>query len=103
MYAIVETGGKQYKVSVGETVEVERLDVEPGETVDLPRVLMVGDGDDVRVGRPILEDAKVSATVLKHGRGPKLTIFKYRAKQRYRRKGGHRQDYTCLRIDEIQA
>ena len=101
MYAVVETGGKQYKVSVGETVDVERLDAEPGETVALTQVLMVGDEENVQVGRPILEDAKVSATVVEHGRGPKLIVFKYRPKQRYRRKTGHRQGYTRLRIDEI--
>ncbi len=103
MYAVVETGGKQYKVSVGDTVDVEKLDANAGDTVHLPRVLMVADGEDVRVGRPVVEGATVSATVLRHGQARKVLVFKYRAKERYRRKVGHRQQYTRLRIDGIQA
>ncbi len=101
MYAVIETGGKQYKVTVGQTVDVERLDAEVGDLIDLDRVIMVADGEDVRIGRPALDDASVSATVLQHGRGRKVIVFKYRAKERYRRKAGHRQNYTRLRIDEI--
>ncbi|HHX65324.1 MAG TPA: 50S ribosomal protein L21 [Chloroflexi bacterium] len=103
MYAVVETGGKQYKVMVGQTVDVERLDANVGDRVELDRVLMVSDGEDVQVGRPVVENARIAATVLEHGRGKKVIVFKYRAKQRYRRKKGHRQEYTRLRIDEIQA
>ena len=103
MYAVVETGGKQYKVQVGQTLDVELLDVNIGDTVELNRVLMVADEGSVRVGHPVLDDAKVAATVMSQVRGPKLIIFKYRAKERYRRKNGHRQDYTRLRIDEIKA
>ena len=102
MYAVVETGGKQYKVTVGETIDVERLKAEIGETVQLDRVLMVADGEKVQVGSP-MDGASVSATVVDHDRARKVIVFKYRAKQRYRRKTGHRQDYTRLRIDEIKA
>jgi len=103
MYAVVETGGKQYKVTVGETIDVERLKAEIGETVQLDRVLMVADGEKVQVGSPVVDGASVSATVVDHDRARKVIVFKYRAKQRYRRKTGHRQDYTRLRIDEIKA
>ncbi|NLG52282.1 MAG: 50S ribosomal protein L21 [Chloroflexi bacterium] len=103
MYAVVETGGKQYKVTVGETIDVERLKADIGETVELDRVLMVADGEQVQVGSPVVDGASVSATVVDHDRARKVIVFKYRAKQRYRRKTGHRQDYTRLRIDEIKA
>lgn len=103
MYAVVETGGKQYKVSVGETVDVELLKANVGDKVELDRVLMLADSESIQVGQPNVPQAKVQATVVAHGRGEKLIIFKYRAKQRYRRKNGHRQDYTRLRIDAIIA
>ncbi len=101
MYAVVETGGKQYKVSAGEIVEVESLPVEVGERIELDRVLLVADGDKVHVGQPTVEGAKVLATVTDHVKGPKIIIFKYIPKERYRRKKGHRQGYTRLTIDEI--
>lgn len=103
MYALIETGGKQYKVQVGETVDVELLDANVGEAVELDRVLMVADGETVRVGRPMVDEAVVKATIVEHGRGRKVIVFKYRAKQRFRVKNGHRQGYTRLRIDEIVA
>jgi len=103
MYAVIETGGKQYRVEVGQTVDIERLKASVGDTVELDRVLMVGDGEKVRVGCPVVEDAKVLAKVVSHGRGRKVTVFKYRPKQRYRRKRGHRQNYTRLRIENIEA
>lgn len=103
MYAIVETGGKQYKVAVGDTVDVERLDAEVGEAVALDRVLMVADEEGVRVGQPAIEGGQVSATVLEQGRGKKVIIFKHRPKKHSRLKKGHRQDFTRLRIDAIQA
>ena len=103
MYALVEAGGKQYKVTVGQIVDVERLLADVGETIDLDRVLLVCDGEAVQVGRPILEEAKVSAMVMDHGKGDKVIVFKYRPKQRYRVKRGHRQEYTRLRIDAISA
>lgn len=103
MYAVVETGGKQYRVAVGETVDVEKITQEPGETVVLDRVLIVSDEGNVRIGQPVVDGAAVSATVLRHGKGRKVVAFKYKAKERYRRKKGHRQEYTRLRIDDIQA
>jgi large subunit ribosomal protein L21 len=103
VYAVVESGGKQYKVAVGQTVDVEKLSVEPGEAVTLDRVLLVADGDKVQIGRPTLGDASVSATVVEHGLRRKQIIFHYAPKQRYRVKKGHRQQYTRLHIDEIKA
>jgi large subunit ribosomal protein L21 len=103
VYAVVETGGKQYKVSVGDTVDVELLPVAPGQTVTLDKVLLVADDQGVRVGQPTVEGAKVRATVLEHGKGRKVVVFKYKAKNRYRRKTGHRQWFTRLRVDEILA
>jgi large subunit ribosomal protein L21 len=103
MYAIVETGGKQYRVKPGDTVAVERLDSEPGETLDLDRVLLVaGNGDDrTRVGSPGVAGAVVRAEVLEHIRGEKIIVFRYKSKVRYRRKTGHRQSLTRLRITDI--
>jgi large subunit ribosomal protein L21 len=103
MYAILETGGKQYKVRPGDTIEVEKLPSEPGDTVELSRVLMVGDGPDVTVGTPLVEGATVVADVVDQHRGPKIIVFKYKSKVRYRRKTGHRQSLTRLRIKEIQG
>ena len=92
MYAIVETGGKQYRVRPGDTIAVERLSGEPGDTLDLERVLLVGgDGDETRLGTPALEGAVVRAEVIEHGRGQKIIVFRYKSKVRYRRKTGHRQ------------
>ena len=103
MYAVIETGGKQYKATVGATIDVEKLDAEVGQAIELDRVLMVAEEGRVRVGRPILDNATVSATVVEHGRKRKVIVFKYRAKQRYRRKAGHRQWYTRLRIEAIKG
>ena len=103
MYAVVESGGKQYKVSVGQTLDVEKLDVEQGESVTLDRVLLVADGADIAVGQPTVKGATVSATVMEHGLGSKQVIFHYRPKQRYRVKKGHRQPYTRIRIEEIKV
>lgn len=101
MYAVVETGGKQYKVTAGETIEVEKLPLKVGQKVELDKVLLVGDGNTVRVGNPTVEGAKVMATVAGQGKGRKVIVFKYKPKNRYRRKSGHRQAYTRLRIDKI--
>ncbi|MFH1086295.1 MAG: 50S ribosomal protein L21 [Chloroflexota bacterium] len=103
MYAVIETGGKQYRVEVGQTIDVERLEAGVGDPVTLERVLLVSDDATTRVGQPTLVGASVAATVVEHTRGPKLIAFKYKAKERYRRKLGHRQDYTRLRIDDIRA
>ena len=101
MYAILETGGKQYKVRPGDTLQVEKLPAESGETVELDRVLMLADGDTVKVGTPLVDGARVMAEVVDQSRGPKIIVFKYKAKVRYRRKTGHRQSLTTLRIKEI--
>lgn len=101
MYAVVETGGKQYRVEQGMTVQVERLDAEPGATVTLDRVMLVGDGEDLSVGAPVVKGASVVATVVGHGRGRKVVVMKYKPKAHYRRKTGHRQGYTTLKIDKI--
>ena len=101
IYAVVETGGKQYKVSPGQTIDVERLDVAEGDTVELDKVLLIADGDKVTVGQPIVEGAKVVATSQGEGKGEKIIVFKYKSKVRYRRKKGHRQFYTRLLIDRI--
>lgn len=103
MYAVVESGGKQYKVTVGQTIDVESLPAEVGETVELDRVLMVAEGENISVGRPTLENVRVTARVVAHGRGRKVIAFKYMAKERLRRKLGHRQNYTRLYIEAIDA
>lgn len=102
MYAIIETGGKQYKVEVGQEIYVEKLDVEPNETVTFDKVLFVG-GETVKVGTPTVEGATVTAKVVKNGRGKKIIVFKYKPKKNYRRKQGHRQPYTKLVIESINA
>ena len=101
IYAVIETGGKQYKVTPGQTVDVERLDVTAGNTVDLDRVLLIVDGDKVTVGTPLINGARVVATSQGEGRGKKVIVFKYKPKVRYRKKTGHRQFYTRLAIDKI--
>ena len=101
MYAVIETGGKQYRVEVGTELEVELLDVEPGKTITIDRVLLVADGDESTIGRPLVADASVSAEVVTQTRGPKLISFKYRPKARSRVKKGHRQELTVLRIADI--
>ena len=101
MYAVIETGGKQYRVEVGTELEVELLDVEPGKTITIERVLLVADGDDASIGQPVVTGAEVSAEVVRQMRGPKLISFKYRPKARSRVKKGHRQELTVLRISDI--
>jgi large subunit ribosomal protein L21 len=100
-YAIVEDGGKQYKAVEGTTIDVDRFPAESGEAVDLEKVLLVADGETVAVGTPLVAGAKVQATVVSQVQGPKLVVFKYKPKKRYRVKKGHRQDYTRLHIDSI--
>ena len=104
MYAIVQTGGHQYKVAPGDTIEVEKLDAEPGANVELGEVLMVmSDEDGVQIGSPFVSGAKVLARVVSQGKGEKLIVFKYKPKKRYRRKTGHRQSITRLAITEISV
>ncbi len=102
MYAVIETGGKQYRVEVGTELEVELLDVQPGQSITLERVLLVADGDESSIGRPLVADAAVSAEVLRQKRGEKLIAFKYRPKARSRVKKGHRQELTVLRITDVR-
>jgi large subunit ribosomal protein L21 len=102
MYAVIETGGKQYRVELGTELEVELLDVEPGQEINLDRVLLVVDGDESSVGRPVVADAAVSARVLRRDRGEKTISFKYRPKARSRVKKGHRQELTVLKITDVR-
>ena len=101
MFAVIKTGGKQYKVAPGDLVTVEKLGVDAGKAIDFAEVLMVGEGAEVEVGKPFVAGAKVSAEVAEQTRGPKIIVFKKRRRQNSRRKNGHRQDLTVLRITEI--
>lgn len=101
MYAIIKTGGKQYRVESGEQLRVEALRADVGASVSIEEVLLVGDGDGVKVGAPFVSGAMVKATVVAHGRGEKLRIFKLRRRKHYQKSQGHRQAYTELRIDDI--
>ncbi len=101
MYAVIVTGGKQYRVAEGDVVRVETLAVEEGSTVELDKILMVADGDDVKVGAPYLDGGKVTATVKSHGRGDKIKIVKFRRRKHSRSQMGHRQNYTELQITGI--
>lgn len=103
MYAVIRTGGKQYRVATNQVIEVEKLDAEAGSTVELAEVLMVGEGDSATVGSPLVEGASVTATVLEQGKGPKLIVFKKRRRKNYRRKTGHRQKLTVLRVTDIKV
>jgi len=99
MYAVIESGGKQYRVAEGDVIQVEKLPVEEGKKVKIERVLMVADDQDVKVGTPLLEGSEVTATVQSHGRGKKIIVYKH--KKNYHKKQGHRQDFTRLHIDKI--
>jgi large subunit ribosomal protein L21 len=101
VFAIIESGGKQHRVAVGDVLDVELLGAEAGSTVEIDRVLLVADGATVTAGRPTVADARVVSTVLGESKGPKLIVFKYKSKKRVRKKTGHRQHYTRLRIDDI--
>ena len=101
IYAVIEIGGKQYKVAPKQTIEVERLDVAEGDKVELDRVLFIGGDGDTLVGDPIVKGAKVVATSLGDAKGEKVIVFKYKSKVRYRRKRGHRQTYTRILVNEI--
>ncbi|HEY0721921.1 MAG TPA: 50S ribosomal protein L21 [Gammaproteobacteria bacterium] len=103
MYAVIKTGGKQYRVTEGQTLRVEKLPVEAGGQVELTEVLMVANGDDIKIGAPFLAGSKVTATVQAHGRGEKIRIIKFRRRKHYRRTQGHRQDYTELKITGISG
>jgi large subunit ribosomal protein L21 len=103
VYAVVRLAGKQFMMRPEEKVKVPLLDVEPGSLISCDDVLIYAEGDDVRIGRPLLDGIKVTAEVLEHGREKKITVFKMKRRKGYRRKKGHRQDYTILRVKEISA
>ena len=102
MYAIIATGGKQYKVSEGDIITIEKLGIEAGEKVTFDQVLAVS-GDDLKIGNPTVDGATVDATVVKEGRGKKDTVYKYKRKTGYHKKNGHRQSYTQVKIEKINA
>ena len=102
MYALIKTGGKQYRVSEGDTIYVEKLDVEDGKKVEF-EALMIVDGEETKVGTPTVEGAKVTGKVVRNGRGKKIMVFKYKPKKNYRRKQGHRQPFTQVDITKIKA
>jgi large subunit ribosomal protein L21 len=103
MYAVIATGGKQYRVENGTILKVEKLDAEPGATVEFGEVLLIGDGDSIKVGAPLLKGGKVTATVEKHGKGEKKVIVKFRRRKHYLRQGTHRQQFTQVKITGISA
>jgi large subunit ribosomal protein L21 len=103
MYAVIATGGKQYRVENGTILKVEKLDAEPGATVEFGEVLLIGDGDDIKVGAPLLKGGKVSGVVEKHGKGEKKVIVKFRRRKHYLRQGTHRQQFTQVKITGISA
>lgn len=103
MFAIIKSGGKQYKVEKGTTLKLEKLDLEEGKTLDFEEVLLVSDGETTQIGKPFLPKAKVKAKVVKNGRGKKIIIFKYKNKTRYNVKNGHRQHFTEVEITDIKA
>ena len=103
MYAVIMTGGKQYRVSQGDKVRVENLDAAEGDSIELDKVLMVVDGDDIKIGAPVLDGGKVTAQVKAHGRGDKVEIIKFRRRKHHMKRQGHRQAYTELEITGISA
>ena len=102
-YAIVESGGKQYRAVEGSTIEVDRMNAEVGQQVKLDSVLLLVDGDQIAVGAPVVDKASVNATVVDHFKGPKVIVFRYRPKKRIRVKTGHRQQYTRLQVNSIEV
>ncbi len=103
MYAVIKTGGKQYKVSEGDEIIIEKLNVEEGSTVTFDEVFAIVDGEEVKIGQPKVEGAKVTGSVVKNGKGPKIRIFKYKHKTNYRRRMGHRQPFTKVKIEKIEG
>ncbi|MDR2259733.1 MAG: 50S ribosomal protein L21 [Azoarcus sp.] len=103
MYAVIKTGGKQYRVRAGEKIKIEQIPADVGSQITLDQVLLVGEGESVRIGAPVVTGAAVTASVLAHGRHDKIRIFKMRRRKHYQKHQGHRQNYTEIRIDEISA
>jgi len=102
MYAIVDSGGKQYKVKEGDILKVEKLAGEVGDTVSFDKILMFSDDEDVNIGTPLLEDVTVNGHIVEQGKAKKIIVFKYKRRKRYRRKQGHRQQFTAVKIDSIK-
>jgi large subunit ribosomal protein L21 len=103
MYAVFKTGGKQYRATTGDVIKVEKIEAEKGATLELDQVLMVGEGEDVKIGAPFLEGGKVTVTVLDHGRRDKINVIKFKRRKNYRKKIGHRQYFTQIEITGIDA
>ena len=103
MYAVFKTGGKQYRAATGDVIKVEKIEAEKGSTVELDQVLMVGEGEDVKIGAPYLDGGKVTAKVVDHGRGDKIKVIKFKRRKNYHRKMGHRQYFTQIEITGIDA
>ena len=103
MYAVFKTGGKQYRATTGDVIKVEKIEAEKGSTVELDQVLMVGEGEDVKIGAPYLEGSKVTATVVDHGRREKIKIIKFKRRKNHRKQMGHRQYFTQIEITGIDA
>ena len=103
MYAIIETGGKQYDVRVGDTIKVEKLDADAGENITFDKVLLVSGGDAPKVGAPYVEGATVTASVIEQGKAKKVIVYKYKAKKGYHKKKGHRQPFTSLKVEAING
>jgi len=103
MYAIIETGGKQYRVAEGQKLSIEKLAAEEGKTIDFDRVLMAGEGANVKVGTPLIAGAKVTAEIIKHGRGKKVRILKFRRRKHHMKQQGHRQDFTQVKITKVSV
>ena len=103
MYAVIKTGGKQYRVCAGQKLKIEQIPADIGQEISLEEVLSVGEGEDLKIGTPFVEGASVKATVLAQGRHPKIKIFKMRRRKHYQKRQGHRQNYTEIRIDTVAA
>ena len=103
MYAVIKTGGKQYRVTTGEKIKVEQIPADVGSEITIDQILMVGEGESVKIGTPVVSGAAVTATVVSHGRHDKVKIFKMRRRKHYQKHQGHRQNYTELRIEAISA
>lgn len=103
MYAVIESGGKQHRVEPGEVLKLEKLDVSAGDTIDFEKVMMIGEGSDVIIGAPYVKGGKVTAEVVRHGRGDKITVIKMKRRKHYRRQAGHRQWFTEVMIKEISG
>jgi large subunit ribosomal protein L21 len=101
MYAVIKSGGKQHRVEPGEVLRLEKLDAETGAIIDFDRVMMIGEGEQVKIGEPYVDGGKVSAEIMSHGRGDKITVIKMKRRKHYRRQAGHRQSYTEIKITEI--